>query len=351
MFFGEKRLVAIDIGTSSIKLAELDMGRKGAVLKRFSIYPIAPGLVNGGEIIDTNSVSEAIASLMSSAKSKRKMAVTGMWGSSVIVKKISMPKMEENLVAEQIKWEAEQYIPFDVNEISLEHHILRNRGAGTESMEVLLVAAKQEFVFRFIETLEIAAVKCAILDVSGFALANCFETNYGTMPGMVALLNIGAGVTNFVVLDNGEVIFCRDIGVGGQSYTSEINKTMGLSLSEAEAMKVSASLGQEVPQDVHNIISSTNEQVIDEIRNSFEFFNATTANGATIQRMFVSGGSIFVPGLVEQVSKAVNVPYEVHDPFQKIGYDPKAFSADAIAQIKAISPVALGLGLRKLTEK
>lgn len=346
MFFGDKKILALDIGTSSVKLAEIEPSRKGPMLKKFAVYPLSPGLVNGGEIVDAGGVAQAVDSLVRSSKSKRKHVATGMWGTSVIVKKISMPKMEDKLVAEQIKWEAEQYIPFDINEISLEHHILRNR-SSMESMDVLLVAAKQEFLFRFMESIESVGLKCAVVDVAGFALANCFEANYGVVDGIVSLVNVGAGVTNLVVLERGEVIFCRDIPVGGATYTAEINKQMGISLTEAEALKISASLGQEVPDEVNNILASTNDQVVEEIRNSFAFFGATSG-GLAANRMFVSGGSIFVPGLVDQVSRAAGVNYEILDPFQRITYDPKAMSADYVSQIKAISPVALGLAMRKL---
>lgn len=349
MFFGEKKLVAIDIGTTSIKLAEVESSRRGPVLKRFAIYPLAPGLVTGGEITDAASVAAGIQTLVKSNKVRTKFASTGLWGGSVIVKKISMPKMEPALVAEQVKWEAEQYIPFDINEISLEHYILQNRDSA-ESLDVLLIAAKQEFVFRSVETIESAGLTCAVLDVSAFALANCFEANYGHLDGTVALLNIGASVTNLVVLDRGEIIFCRDIPIGGGAYTNEIAKAMGISATEAESLKISASLGQEVPADVNNIISNASEQVVEEIRNSFEFYTAT-ASGAAIQRLYVSGGSIFIPGLVEQLSKTVGAPYEVFDPFLKVTYDQKAFSAEYVSQIKAISAVAIGLAMRKPNEK
>lgn len=346
MFFTDKKVVALDIGTSSIKLAELDFSRRIPTLKKFAVLPLSPGLVSGGEIVEPTAVAQAIESLVKSVKSKRKYVSTGMWGTSVIVKKISMPKMEEKLVAEQIKWEAEQYIPFDVNEISLEYHILETRSANMESMEVLLVAAKQEFLFRILEAVEGAGLKCGVVDVSGFALANCFEANYGTVDGTIALLNIGAGVTNFVVVERGEVIFCRDVAVGGYNYTSDIHKSMGVSLVEAEALKISASLGQEVPDEVNRIIANTNEQVVDEIRNSFEFFGATS-NSASPQRVVVSGGSIFIPGLVDQMTKAIGLSYELLDPFTRLGYDSKVFSAEYISQIKAISPVVLGLAMRK----
>lgn len=350
MLFGEKKLVAIDIGTSSIKLAEVEASRRGPVLKKFAVYPLSPGLVVGGEINDAATVAGCISTLVKQNKVRTKFASTGLWGGSVIVKKISMPKMEPALVAEQVKWEAEQYIPFDINEISLEHYILQNRSASSESMEVLLVAAKQDFVFRSVEAVESAGLTCAVLDVSAFALANCFEANYGRLDGTVALLNIGAAVTNLVVLDKGEIIFCRDIQIGGNAYTTEIAKAMSVSVTEADSLKISASLGQEAPAEVNNLIAASSEQVVEEIRNSFEFYTATAA-GAAIQRLYVSGGSIFIPGLIEQLSKSVSAPYEVFDPFLKITFDTKNFTADYISQIKAISPIAMGLAMRKPNEK
>lgn len=349
MFFGDKKLLALDIGTSSIKLAEIEFTRKGPSLRRFAVQSLPVNAVSGGEIVDVTAVSQIISDLVRVAGAKRRMVVTGMWGTSVVVKKIAMPRMEESLVAEQIKWEAEQYIPFDVNEVTLDHHILRESPSGSESMEVLLVAAKQEFVFRFIEAVESAGLKCAILDVSGFALANCFEINYGTNPAPVALLNFGAGVTNFVVVQSGEVIFSRDISSGGSVFTADIQKAMGVSMQEAEALKISASVGQEVPDEVNSIIAATNEQVVDEVRSGFDFF-AATSNGVPLSKVYVSGGSVFVPGLVEQVSKGVELPFEFMDPFLRVAYDSKIFTLDYIEQIKAICPVAIGLGLRKLSD-
>lgn len=345
MFFGDKKLVAIDIGTSTVKIAEIDFASRGPILRKFAIIPLGANMIQNGEIVDVAGVAQVIKELLSVSKSKRKRAVSALWGSGVIVKKIGMPKMDTKLIAEQLKWEAEQYIPFDINEISLEYHILNSR-TSSENMEVLLVAAKQDYMFRLIEAIESSGLKCVLVDVVGFALANCFEWNYGISDRPVALLNIGGGVTNFVVIEKGEVIFCRDVAVGGVNITSEISKSMGISYQEAESLKISASLGQGVPDEVMSIIRSTNELILDEIRNSFEFF-AATANGAQVSKFYVSGGSVFLPGLVEQISKVSGIPFEPFDPFQKIQYDTKTFSFEYIEQIKAISPVVLGLGLRK----
>ena len=350
MFFGQKKILALDIGTSSIKLAELDSSRKGWTLRKFGVVTLSSGWVKDGEIIEPQSVAATIKTLVQSVKSRRKNVATGIFGNGVIVKRISMAPIEENLISEAIKWEAEQYIPFDVNEAAIDHHIIRrqDRGAG-ENLDIILIGAKQEFVIRFIEALESADLKCSILDVSGFALANCFEANYGKTSGLTALLNIGAGVTNLVIVENGEVIFSRDSMIGGQTYTNDLHKAMGVSIPEAESLKISASLGQEVPPEVNTIMTATTEQMVDEIRNAFEFFIAT-GGGGRVNKIYVTGGSIFIPKLVEEVSAAVGVPFEVLNPFKEISFDEKALTADYIQQIQSICPVAIGLGLRGMKE-
>jgi type IV pilus assembly protein PilM len=181
-------------------------------------------------------------------------------------------------------------------------------------------------------------------------LANCFEANYGARPGATALLNIGAGVTNVVILEEGNVVFARDVIIGGQNYTMEIHKALGVSIPEAESLKISASLGQEVPNEVISIITNTTEQVVEEIRNAFEFYTAT-GGGNKPDLMFVSGGCIFIPNLVEELSKVLGVGFEVFNPFQSVTYDSKVLSAEYIQQIQSIAPVVLGLGMRGSKEK
>jgi len=350
MFFGAKKIVAIDIGTSSIKLAEMDSTRKGWTLNKFGVVTLNQGWVKDGEILEPQAVAETLKTLIQSVKCKRKNVATGIFGNGVIVKRISMAPIEENLISEAIKWEAEQYIPFEISEAAIDYHLIgkESRNPG-DNLDIILVGAKQEFVFRFIETVESANLKCSILDVSGFALANCFEANYGKVDGLTAILNIGAGVTNLVIVQKGEVIFSRDSMVGGLTYTNELHKAMGVSLAEAESLKISASVGQEVPPEVNSVLSSTTEQVVDEIRNAFEFFIAT-GGGGRVNKIYVTGGSIFIPKLVEEVSAAVGVPFEVLNPFQVVTFDEKALTSDYIQQIQSICPVAIGLAMRSMKE-
>lgn len=347
MFFKSKKVIGLDIGTSSIKLAEMDFSGKGAQLLSFGFAPTPQNAVSGGEIVDIASVGMAVQALINEVGSKRKTIATAMWGTAVIVKKITIPKMDKKMVRDQIRFEAEQYIPFDINNISLAHHILTG-SSSPDTMDVLLIAAQNELVTQYTQVIEISGLTCGVLDVSGFALANSFELNYGKLPGeIIGILNFGASITNFVVIQNGEVIFCRDIPVGGANYTNEIHKAMGVTVPEAEALKLSAISKREVPDDVHAVISATNEAVTEEIRSSLDFLSATT-NGLTLTRCFYTGGSSSTSGLIDTVSRVTGIPMQPFNPFIKVKANPKKFSADYLDQISSFASVVTGLALREV---
>jgi type IV pilus assembly protein PilM len=345
MFFGNKKLLGLDIGSSTIKIAELNIGRSGAELVSFGFVPTPHGAINAGEISNPTALSLAISGLVSEIKTKRKKVCVGMWGTSVIVKKITIPRIEKKLIADQIRWEAEQYIPFDVNDIALSHHVIEGP-SGADTLDVLLIAAQNSMVSQYSQTVMESGLQLSILDVTGFALANAFEVNYGKKTGeTVALLNIGAGNTNFVVLNAGDVVFSRDMPVGGFNYTSEIQKEMGVSATEAESLKLSAVAKGEVPDEVHSIIAVSNDAMTEEIRNGFDFFAASTT-GLTISRCFFSGGGSGMPGLMEKVGQLASIPVEKFKCFRKITPG-RNLTPAYLQQINSFAPVAIGLGLRQ----
>lgn len=347
MFFKSKKVIGLDIGTSSIKLAEMDFSGKGAQLLSFGFVPTPPNAVSGGDIVDVSAVGMAVQSLVADVASKRKNVATAMWGTAVIVKKVTIPNMDKKLIRDQIRFEAEQYIPFDINNISLSHHVLSTSGSP-DTLDILLIAAQNELVNQYTRVVEMSGLQCSVLDVSGFALANAFELNYGKFVGeVIGILNFGASITNFVVIQNGEVIFCRDIPVGGANYTNEIHKAMGVTIQEAEALKLSAVSRREVPDEVHSVISATNEAVTEEIRSSLDFLSATT-NGLTLNRCFYTGGSSATSGLIETASRVTGISMEPFDPFINVKANPKKFSPEYLEQIKSFAGVVTGLALRQI---
>jgi type IV pilus assembly protein PilM len=156
----------------------------------------------------------------------------------VIVKKVSLPAMSREELDEQIRWEAEQYIPFDVNEVNLDFQIL---GGGNDDgqMEVLLVAAKKDLIDDYVQVIHEAGLVPVAIDVAAFAVENAFEANYDVSPGQtVALVNVGAQVVNINIVSNGVPCFTRDITTAGNQYTEEIQKALSISFGEAERIKL-----------------------------------------------------------------------------------------------------------------
>lgn len=340
----KKKVIGIDIGTNSIKIAELEISRKGAKLLNFGLAPTPANALIGGEIAEAEILGQSIASLVARLQTKRKFAVVGVWGASVIVKKINMPVIESSLLAEQVKWEAEQYIPVELDQINLQYHVLPNR--SKENLEVLLVAAKKDHIFKFAESIMAAGLTLSTVDVSGFALANCFEFNYGKRTGeTIVLLNIGASVSNFVVIENGEITACRDIPVGGITYTNEIHKDLGVNLEEAEALKISAEKDQEIPQELMNIINNTHETICEEVQGALDIFGTVSAE-TPISRIYVSGGCAHFANLIDLIGKTTNLAIEPMDPFRRITVDLKKFNHNQLERIRLYAPLALGLAMR-----
>ena len=344
MFFRPKKVLGLDIGTSSIKLAELEISSRGAKLINFGLIPTPPEAVVGGDLIEPVGISRAIRELVDQIKTQRQKVATGLWGSSVIVKRISIPRINEKLVAEQLRWEAEQYVPFDINEINIDFKILKTSSAA-DMMDVLLVAAKQDALIRYQDVLQASGLENEIMDVGGFALANCFEKNYEAKNDTVLLLNIGCAITNFVVYDKGEVVFCRDTAAGGLTYTVEIQKALSINLNEAEAMKLSFSKGQPVPDEVSAVVSATHDLLCEEINSSLDFY-LNTSNGGGVQRCFVTGGGSRTPGLTRALTEKLKISCDHLDPFNRIKYHEKAFTPDFISEIRDFAAISIGLGLR-----
>lgn len=351
MFFGNKQVIGLDIGSSSVKMVELKPVGRGLKMTNFGMTPIPEGLVDGGEIVDPSVLAQHIGALHKELGLKNKSVCVGMFGGAVIVKKISIPRIDPKLIGEQIQWEAEQYIPFDLSDVNLDYHLLSGGGKNSETMDILLVAAKHDYIIRYFEAIESAGLKCSLIDVAGFAIANCFEMNYGVRRNQsIALINIGSGVTNLVIVDNGDVVFCRDIPIGGNVYNMEIARELGVSPQEAEELKIGFSRSHENPKELEDVIRSTNAMVCEEINDSFTFYEQSKS-GSTASEIFLSGGSMQIPGLISAISEATGLNTQPFNPLQSVTYNKKSFSPEFVQEISPFLPCVLGLGTRKVGDK
>jgi type IV pilus assembly protein PilM len=282
---------------------------------------------------------------------KVKDVATSVSGHSVIVKRIQLPSQSKDELDETIKWEAEQYIPFDINEVNLDYQILQEESVDGQ-MDVLLVAAKKDLIDDYLGVVSDAGMNLAVMDVDAFALGNMYEANYDAS-GAVAIVDIGASVININVMNGAIPVFTRDITSGGNQYTEEIQKTLNVSFEEAERIKVGSD-GDEVskdvvPQEVEEAMREVSEQLLGEIQRSLDFYRATASN-VPLQRVLLCGGAAHVPGLDRLFEERVEIPFEVADPFHRIELASSVRNEDQVRELGPALGVAVGLGLRRRDE-
>lgn len=351
-FFGTNKIIGIDIGNSLIKAAEIDVSKKMATLVSFSMVQTPEGSIHLGEVINPEALGQAIGEAIAQLKTKRKNLSMGIWGSAVFVKRIpGVPVVDPKVLDGQIRFEAEQVNPFgSMDGVNFDYHVLKRAGVTAEGNSVLVVIAQKDFIFKYAEVANYAGQTCSVIDVAGFALANCYEFNYGVVKDeSVALLNIGFEVSNFVVVQSGEVMMAKDLPVGGVNYANEIARTMGITLPEAEALKLAACSGQSSPPEVLEVMNATHEMVIDSVRSAIDFYSQTGGE-APIRRIILSGGSRGIPGLGQRLSESLSIPFESLNPFLRIKPG-KSISPAYMAQVAPYAGIVVGLALRKMRDR
>ncbi len=346
MLFSKKSdPVALDIGSTVIKLVQLKGTGKSYTLSKFGTVALPPEVIVEGAVMDANRVSEAIRELLESQKVKTKDVVLSVSGSSVIIKRVSISDMTDEELAESIKWEAEQYIPFSIDDVNVDFQKL-GPGATEGQADILLVAVKKDKINDYVNLVKDAGLEPVVVDVDAFALANMYELNYEMEGGITALLNIGASVTNINILRDGMSIFTRDITVGGNRYAEALQRDLGLSFEDAERVKRGGSAEGADADQAQNIIAAVTEDIVGNVQQSFDFFRSTTGS-ENVSRVLVAGGCAKIPDFIKILSERLEVPVEVVNPFKNIKVDPKHFDAAFVSESAPLAAVAVGLAMRR----
>jgi len=336
--------VGLSIGTSSIKIIELQKTGKTWKLLHFGIVQLAEDTIVNRDILNSIAVTDSIKTLTAQIKLKSKVVCTSLSGTSVIIKRmmLEVPNMKE--LQDQIFWEAEQYLPFDVSEVALDFQVL-SRTADFKT-DVLLAAVKRTVLESYMECVSNAGLKPKIVDVDFFALQNLYEANYPANPSeAVALVDIGASSVKFVVVHAGVPVFTKDSAIGGRNLTTEIQKHLNLSFLDAEALKTGAGSEGSTPQEVTDLIAVMGENFATEIKRAVDFYNASSS-GAPVAYILLSGGSSKIPGLSKTVEDGVGLPTQLLNPFNAISYDPAVFTQEYLESIAPLAAIPMGLALR-----
>ncbi|BDG09028.1 type IV pilus assembly protein PilM [Anaeromyxobacter paludicola] len=343
-----KLAVGLDIGSSSVKLVQLKPRKGGYTLTAFGSAPLPPEAIVDGALMNSSAIVEAIQQVMNEQHVRAKNVAIGVRGHSVIIKKISLPRMSQEEVDESIQWEAEQYIPFDVKDVNIDTQILSDQGDAAGQMDVLLVAAKKDMINDYTAVCAEAGLTVSVVDVDAFAVQNAFEANYELPPkDTVVLINVGASVTNINILSGGTTTFTRDVTMGGNAFTEEIQKQLNISYEEAEALKVGGQgeMDAVVPQEVERVIQGVADQLGSEIQRSLDFF-ASTAPDSRIARVYLSGGAARIAALFKTIEQRAAVPVEILNPFKNIDIDNRQFDPNVMMGVAPSAAVAVGLALR-----
>jgi type IV pilus assembly protein PilM len=348
-----KPVVGLDIGSSAVKAVELRAAGKGYRVAAFGIEPVPPDTIVDGAIIDGAAVADAIRRLFENKAFKTKDVAASLSGNAVIVKKISLPVMTETELGESIFWEAEQYIPFDIQDVNLDYQIL-DAGAAVDAkgtMDVLLVAAKKDKIADYTGVIAQAGRVPVVVDVDAFALQNAYEMNYAPEPGsVVVLLNAGASAININILSGDQSLFTRDISMGGNAYTEAVQKELNLPFENAEQAKRGQLVEGATFEEVRPVLHAMTENVLLEIQKTFDFFKAT-ASSDRIDRILLSGGASAVDGFAQALEERFGAPVETFDPFKKIAFDAKKLGVDDPERLGPMTAVAVGLALRKAGDR
>jgi len=350
--FKKQDLIGLDIGSNSLKVAQLKRNAKGYELIKAGIKPLPPGTISEDEILDRKAIIEAIKQLLREQKVTTKQVATSVSGRSVIVKRIKLPEMNEEDLMETILYEAEQYIPFDINDVNLDFQVMNNAKSKDDGqMDILLVAVKKERIQDIVSLIQEAGLVPAVVDVDVFALENQYEVNYPRdMEHYVVLLDIGADTMNMNILWEGETIFTRDASLGGNNYFKVLQNNFGFGADQIEKLK-SGEIPQGFTEDqLVPLQESFYEEILSEIQRSFDYFRAT-ADDTPISRILLSGGTSKIGKIDQMLAQRFELEVEKNNPFQNLQINPSQFDSNWLSQIAPMMGVVIGLALRKVDDR
>jgi len=345
------KIMGLDIGSNTVKLVEIDRSKKGFSLEYVGLAPLPDGAIVDKSIKKPDLVGQAIGALHKNSKSRTKQVGTSLAGKAVIIKQVTMTSMSDSQLEKQIQMEAEPYIPFDIKDVNLDFFIMGDRPEKEGAMEVVLVAAKKDYMAEYVDLVTSLNLVPVVVDVDPFALEVMYEFCYpNVQEEIVALVNVGASTINVNILKSGASQYTRDLPLGGDSITREIMRFFDVDFERAENIKRGSQLENVNPRNLRKIFQRSVDYFVSELQKILDFFS-TNVSYDPIQKIFLSGGAAATYGLSSTMGAELNIPVEIIDPFRSLRVDEKVFDMDYLNSVGPAMAVAVGLALRDERDK
>ncbi len=341
-----KPMIGLDISSSAVKLVELSRSGEGFKVEAYRVLPLPPNTVVEKNIADLDALSETIESVVKRSGTKLKDTIAAVSGSSVITKEIELPAGFTELQMEmQIEVEADQYIPYPMEEVAFDFDVIGPVENNPDLVKVLLAACRQENVEHRRQALEMAGLQPKVIDVEGFAIERAYKLMKGQLDQVgdqvVAIADIGATMFTFTVLVDGKTIYSREQLFGGKQLTEEIQRRYGLSWEEAGEAKRKGGLPEDYESEV---LAPFKEALIQHITRSLQFFYSSS-HFNYVDQLFLAGGVSALEGLVDEVEQAIGLPTAVANPLANMQLS-RSINASAIANDAPALLLAVGLAMR-----
>lgn len=352
MIFGKKdHLVGLDIGSSFIKVAELKATGKGYALHKFGMARIAPGTIVEGRVVDMDGLADDIRSLFKSQKIREKNVAISTGGHSVVIKTINISTIPDKQLHDTIYSEAEQYIPYDIDDVNIDYQILGESEFSPDQLNVLLVAVKKDLVAEYIDLIRLAGLNPKIIDVDTFALQNTYEIlPYESREKITLLIDVGASKTSLNILKANASLMMRDTVSGTNQILEEICDQAGITIDEAEqAVNGGANdiVSLELVQEISLKIAQAWCSEICEVVNTYQ----SSADDEKVEKIILSGGGAFIEGFKEYLLSELEADVSIINPFEALFVNEKKFPDSFISKAGPLAPIAIGLALRKVDDK
>ena len=348
--------VGLDIGTTAVRAAVVNAGKGAPSLQRYGEVALPPGAVNGGEIVDEDLVQAALTRLWKTAKLPKKRVVLGIANQRVIVRRVDLPYMAENELAESLAFQAQEYIPIPIDDAILDFIPLEEftTPSGEPMLSVLVVAAQKQMAADVLRVVQGVGIKPMAVDLQAFALVRViFGGNLNLDTAPQAIVNIGAGLTQVVIVKGGSVRFLRIVSLAGEDFSRALIEGMGVDAAEAEQIKRRVGVaiegtptGGEGDDQARLLLTRQADALIDEVRGSIDYYLSQATDGG-IQRMYIAGNGARLPHLANRLGRSLNVdiaPIRMLDG-DRLEVGKVGLSETELVQAQPVLPVPVGLAL------